>query len=205
VRLSGRRFLPTPMIARLGDVSAQGELWENAAPILSRVAAATGEASSLSVLEGDSIVYMARATGRHVLAVSVNIGSRLPAPYTSMGRVLLAGSSARLQASMLSRLPSPPTPNAAASATRLGTILTEVSAQGYALVDEELEPGLLALAVPVHGPDRAIIAALNISSTPGRTTCAKMKEDWLPVLLSAAAEMTTCFAALAARGIVRHQ
>jgi IclR family transcriptional regulator, pca regulon regulatory protein len=193
VRLSHRHFIPTPRIARLCSIAAQEQLWEHAGPVLSRVATMTGEASSLSVLEAENIVYVARAPGRHVLAVSVDVGSSLPAPFTSMGRVLLAGSSPRLQSQILSRLPKPPTQKAEASAAKLASILKTVSQQGYAMVEEELEPGLLALAVPVLGCDGSVLAAINISSTPGRTNCAKMTEDWLPILTAAAIELNSIF------------
>jgi IclR family transcriptional regulator, pca regulon regulatory protein len=193
VRLSGRRFLSTPRTAELGDTALTLSLWASAATILERVAAETGEASSLSVLDGNDIVYVARAPGRHVLAVSVDVGSRLPALFTSMGRVLVTGSSFWLQTKLIAAIPTPPTARAAQLAPDIRGILDDVATRGFALVEEELEPGLLALAVPVFARDDTVVAALNISSTPGRTNGSKMLADWLPILQLASRELTQAF------------
>src|SRR5262245_13430865 len=61
-----------------------------AQPVLERLSERLHESCSLTVLEGDEIVYVARAATRRILSVGLAIGSRLPAYCTSMGRVLLA-------------------------------------------------------------------------------------------------------------------
>jgi IclR family pca regulon transcriptional regulator len=62
-----------------------------AQPVLERITGVLGESASMSMLDGDQIVYVARSAASRVLSVGLSVGSRLPAYCTSMGRVLLAG------------------------------------------------------------------------------------------------------------------
>ena len=64
---------------------------EVAEPHLERLAERVHESSSVSVLDGDDIVYVARVPTRRIMRVAINVGTRFPAYATSMGRVLLAG------------------------------------------------------------------------------------------------------------------
>ena len=61
-----------------------------AQPVLERISSEVHESCSLAVLDGDEIVYLARAATRRILSIWLSVGSRLPAAWTSMGRVLLA-------------------------------------------------------------------------------------------------------------------
>jgi IclR family pca regulon transcriptional regulator len=67
--------------------------------------------------------------------------------------------------------------------------LARVAAQGYAIVDEELELGLRSIAVPVTRADRAVVAAINVGAHAARLDVRALKRDVLPVLQSAAAEI----------------
>jgi IclR family pca regulon transcriptional regulator len=46
--------------------------------------------------------------------------------------------------------------------------IARVRAQGYAVVDQELEPGLRSVAAPIRGRDQAVVAAVNVSTSTGR-------------------------------------
>ncbi len=61
-----------------------------AQPVLEEISSVIRESSSLSILEGYDIVYLARSATRRVMSVGISVGTRLPAYCTSMGRVLLA-------------------------------------------------------------------------------------------------------------------
>jgi len=101
---------------------------------------------------------------RRVMSIALSVGARLPAFATSMGRVVLADYSddefaqwlddARLRAL---------TPHTKATPTALREELARVRQQGYALVSQELEIGLLSIAVPIRGANRRAIAGLNVS------------------------------------------
>ena len=66
-------------------------LWDVARPHMERLVARTGESSSIAQLDGSDIVYVARVAVPKIIALAVSIGTRFPAPPTSLGKVLLAG------------------------------------------------------------------------------------------------------------------
>ncbi|HKX26285.1 MAG TPA: helix-turn-helix domain-containing protein, partial [Blastocatellia bacterium] len=87
----GASFRLTSRVLRLGaSFLSSDSLAMLAAPILEEVSGTLQESSSVSVLDGGEIVYVARSVTKRVMSVGLSIGSRLPACYTSMGRVLMA-------------------------------------------------------------------------------------------------------------------
>jgi IclR family pca regulon transcriptional regulator len=154
-----------------------------ALPILEEISSAIRESSSLSVLEGDEIVYLARSATRRVLSVGLSVGNRLPAYCTSMGRVLLSALPDAELARYLERVVfSAHTPNTITSRAALAAELRRVRQQGYALVKEELELGLRSLAVPVVNRAGRVVAAMNTGVHASRVTVDEMIERFLPVL-----------------------
>jgi IclR family pca regulon transcriptional regulator len=159
-----------------------------AAPILSEVSASLHESSSLSVLEGDEIVYLARSATRRVMSVGLSVGSRLPAYCTSMGRVLLAALPIDRLSAYLDRVELRPlTPQTITDKSLLRKELEHVRYHGYALVDQELEIGLRSLAVPVGG-----VAAINTGVHASRVQKEEMLERFLPILREGAERLTMC-------------
>jgi len=149
------------------------------------------ESSSMAVLEGDEILYIARSsTTTRVMSIDLGIGSRLPAYCTSMGRVLLAGlPSAELDA-YLSRVKlTKLTGRTVSEPDELKTVLNRVRRDGYSLVDQELEIGLRSIAVPVTDPTGKVVAALNIGTQSSRVPVADMETKFLPALQAAAHEL----------------
>ncbi len=176
VRGDGRRFSLTPQVLRLGTAYLSGlDLPGVAQPHLERLSAQVGESTSAAVLDGPDIVYVARVATRRIMSVGITVGTRFPAHATSLGRVLLAGAVAGLddvqRRALLGGDPLPaPT---ARTLTRVDDVLAEldrVAAQGWALVDGELEVGLRSLAVPLHDATGAVVAAMNVSSTSSAAT-----------------------------------
>ena len=91
VRSDGRLFALTPRVLELGYAYLSSlSLPEVAEPHLERLAAEVRESSSVSVLDGDEIVYVGRVPTSRIMRVAINVGTRFPAYATSMGRVLLA-------------------------------------------------------------------------------------------------------------------
>ena len=91
VRTDGRWFSLSPRILELGYAYLSSQsLTEVAEPHLERLVAEVHESSSVSVLDGEDIVYVARVPTARIMAVSINVGTRFPAYATSMGRVLLS-------------------------------------------------------------------------------------------------------------------
>lgn len=158
-----------------------------AQPVLEEVSTKLHESCSMTVLDGDEIVYVARAATQRIISVGLSVGSRLPAYCTSMGRVLLAFSSDTDLDTYLHRVPLVrQTPHTIVEPALLRRILQNVRADGYALVDQELELGLRSIAVPVRQSDGRAGAAINVGAQAARVDLATMTRTYLPLLLSAA-------------------
>jgi IclR family transcriptional regulator, pca regulon regulatory protein len=189
VRTDGRLFSLTPRVLELGYAFLSSlSLPDVAAPHLERLVSQVHESSSMSILDGDDIVYVARVPTSRIMTVSINLGTRFPAYATSMGRVLLAalppaGLEAYLQRAVFERL----TAKTVTSADALRAELARVRAQGYAIVDQELEEGLRAIAAPIHDRSGAVAGAVNISVHAARATVDAIRRRLLPPLLTATA------------------
>jgi IclR family pca regulon transcriptional regulator len=123
--------------------------------------------------------------------VSLTTGSRLPAYCTSLGRVMLAHlPPAELDAYFERVALKAMTERTVVSQARLREILVEVRAQGYAMIEEELEVGLRSIGVPVRGASGNVLAALNVGAHAARVSSRKMVDDFLPVLQQGAQELS---------------
>jgi IclR family pca regulon transcriptional regulator len=188
VASDGKQFRLTPKILSLGYAYlASTPLPRVIQPALEHVSETTHESCSASILDGTEIVYIARAATKRIMSVGLAVGSRLPAHVTSMGRVLLASEpperqKALLAASDLKAL----TPRTETRPERLLAILEGVRADGYALVDQELEIGLCSLGVPIRNATGHVVAAMNVSVQSGRVSTEAMLGTVLPVLQDAA-------------------
>jgi len=188
VHLSGTRFSLTPRVLELGYAYLSSlTLPEVAQPHLERLVEEIHESSSVSVLDGGDVVYVARVPTRRIMHVAISVGTRFPAYATSMGRVLLAGLEppaldAALAATDLRAL----TPETIHDEGALRAELDRVRDQGWALVDQELEAGLRSVAAPIHDRAGAVIAAINVSAHATRTGVEAVRSTLLPPLLATA-------------------
>lgn len=190
-RCDGRRFRLQPRVLRLGSSYLRSEgLSDAAQPHMVELVEAIHESCSAAVLDGSEIVYVARVPVRaRLMSLSLGIGSRLPAALTSMGRVLLAAldPADRLAVIGSVRLPGAETGGAGTDgavieADRLARELETVRRQGYALVDQELEPGLRSIAVPIVDGAGRTVAALNVGTHAARVTIDRLRREILPPL-----------------------
>ena len=139
------------------------------------------------MLDERDIVYVAHVPARRIMSITIGVGTRDPAFATSLGRVLLAAQEdASLEAYLASAPLAPITDRTVSGATSLRSALAKVRRQGYALVDQELEDGLRAVAVPVRAPDGTVVAALNLAVHAGRWTIEAIRGELLPRLREAA-------------------
>lgn len=195
VRNDGREFSLTPQVMRLGFAYLSSQtLPDVAQPHLQELSDRLDESTSVAVLDGDDIVYVARRATRRIMAISIRVGTRFPAYATSMGRVLLAGLDDDALDAYLQRVPlTPLTSQTSTDAATLREQIVAVRARGYAVVDQELELGLRSLAVPIR--DRGgVAAALNVS-TSVLTPHGQAVEELLAPLLGTAAAIEADLAA----------
>lgn len=180
----GRVYRLSTRAMRLGfSYLSSSSLATLAQPILERVIDLVHESSSVGVLEGDQIVYVARATAKRVMSVGLSIGSRLPAYCTSMGRVLLSGlSEPELEAHLERAELIPVTPKTITDKSVLADVIRQVRIDGFALNDEELELGHRSIAVPVKNRQGRTLAGMNMGLHAARVTVAEMTHRLLPIL-----------------------
>jgi IclR family transcriptional regulator, pca regulon regulatory protein len=191
VRHDGREFSLRPRVLELGYAYLSGlALPDVAAPHLEELVARLHESSSISVLDGHHVVYVARVPTKRIMTVAISVGTRFPAYATSMGRVLLAAlSPADLDRYLDEATLEPLTARTVTDAGQLRSILGEVAEQGYAIVDQELEEGLRAVAAPIRGSSDVGTAAINISAHASRVSIAALRSEILPALLETAAQI----------------
>ncbi|TFV87225.1 IclR family transcriptional regulator C-terminal domain-containing protein [Blastococcus sp. CT_GayMR16] len=192
VRVEGREFSLRPRVLELGYSYLSGiTLPEVAQPHLEALVGRVDESSSISVLDGDDVVYVARVHTKRIMTVMITVGTRFPAYATSMGRVLLANLPAPELADYLARAELLPlTPSTVTDRSELAAILDRVRAQGYALVDQELEEGLRSAAAPVRNREGSVVAAVNLSVSASRTSLGQLEEEFVPPLLETAMQIS---------------
>jgi IclR family transcriptional regulator, pca regulon regulatory protein len=188
----GRHFYLGPRILALGySYIASMPLATAAQPMLERLSHELHESCSISTLDRSDIIYVARANVTRIMSIDLGVGSRLPAFCTSMGRILLASLPAEdlegyLRQTELKQF----TERTITSVEKLRQVLRLISRNGYAIVDQELEPGLRSMAVPIQNPSGKIVAALNVGAHAHRVSIQEMQSKFLPRLRAAAQELS---------------
>lgn len=202
VETDGRVFRLTPRLLELGYAFLSGLGFPDVAlPHLERLVGEVDESSEASILDGDDIVYVVRVPSSTIMTVSINVGARMPAHATSMGRVLLAGlSDAELDAYLARATLSAYQPQTVTDRATLRAQVLRARADGYAIVDQELEEGLVAIAVPIHDRSGRAAAAINLSTHIARRTVDSLRTDLLEPLQRAARLIEGDLAGTAMRG-----
>ena len=193
VRSDGRRFSLTPRVLSLGwSYLSSLNLWEIAQPLMEDLVEQTGESCSAATLDLPDVVYVARVPTRRIMSITLGVGTRLPAHATSMGRVLLAAlDREELDAFLASDALEALTERTITDPAALREVIGEVRAQGWALVDQELELGLRSVAAPIQDGEGRTVAAMNVSAAASRVPLSKLREEILPHLLSTADAVST--------------
>ncbi len=188
VRADQRLFSLTPRVLELGYAYLSSQtLPEVAQPHLEQLVSEVQESSSVSVLDGDDVVYVARVATARIMTVAINVGTRFPAYATSMGRVLLAGQPAAALDAYLERVTLTPfTSRTVTTIQRLRSELERIRSQGWAVVDQELEDGLRSVAAPIHDGAGGVTAAVNVSTHVSRTPLKDIRRRFVPPLLATA-------------------
>ena len=187
VEWDGKLFKLAPRVLRLGHAYVTStSLAKIVQPTLEAISERTHESSSLAVLDGTDVVFVARAATRRSLANGLGLGSRLPAHSAATGRVLLAALPEAEAERRLKRMARRQmTPHTRTEVPVLMALLEEVRHQGYAISNEELELGVRSLAVPIHDAQGVAIASMSVVSATSRRTVDNMINHLLPELESA--------------------
>jgi len=185
VESDGRLFRLTPRILDLGFAYLSSmPIWDLAEPGMESLVDRVRESCSAAVLDGLDIVYVLRVHTHKIMSTNLGVGSRLPAFWTSLGRVLLA---ALPEAELRERLQRAPrqafTQHTVLDDEGLLERIAEARRQGWCLVNQELEEGLISIAAPLRNRAGHTVAALNISGQANRTSAGMMRDELLPALL----------------------
>ncbi|GII54286.1 transcriptional regulator [Planotetraspora thailandica] len=189
--LEGRLFRLTPRVLDFGFAAlSRLTLPQIARRHLVWLTTQVHDSASMAVLAGDDIQYVARVAASRIMSMDITVGTRFPAYATSMGRVLLSGLPPAGRAAVVrrSRL-SPLTSRTVTSPERLAALLDQAAQDGHVLVDQELEDGLRAIAVPVRDLAGNVVAAINVSMHADRRTEEEARAQVLPPLRTAAARI----------------
>ncbi len=189
----GKFFTLTPRVLRLGTAClAAMPLPQLVQPFLDNLSEEIGKSSSVSILDGSEIVYVARAAQKRVMSITLMPGSRLPAYCTSMGRVMLAALPEAEARTILSAAPLPArTTYTLTDPEAVMRELSRVRAQGYAIIDQEVELGLRSLAVPVLNLRGRVVAALNVGVAAIQASPSELEQQFLHALLSVQMSLQT--------------
>lgn len=183
-----RRYRPTVKVLELGftAIHALG-LRETARPLLEALVDAVGETVSLAVLSQGRVLYLERIHNRAIVGIMLGVGSQVPAHATALGKVLLAGLTRTECEQQLALQPLQAlTPNTLIDREALLAELEKVRCQGYAVDDEELAPGLRAVAAPLYDEHGRVVAAINITGATTTITHERIESELTPALLATA-------------------
>ena len=192
VRGEGRLFTLTPRILDLGfSYLSSMPFWKLAQPVMEDLSANVGESCSISVLDGVDVVYVLRVPTRKIMSINLSIGSRLPAYCSSMGRMLLAGLEEReLDALLAASRIHAYTQYTVTDIDELKKRIRACREQGWASVAQELEEGLVSLAVPITKNQKSI-ASINVSGHALHFTQQEFVQKFLEPLQRAARHISS--------------
>ena len=192
VASDGKLFALTPRILDLGFAYLSSmPIWNRAEPVMEDLVREVQESCSAAVLDATDIVYVLRVPTQKIMRITLGVGSRLPAWCTSMGRLLLSDLpedelQARLAASTIEAF----TKHTLTEREAITARVQQARKQGWCVVNQELEEGLISIAAPITDRAGRMVAALNISGQANRTSAKVMQESMLPALLAASRQIS---------------
>lgn len=187
----GNKFLLSPTVMVFASAFLESmNLEEVIRPHLQVVRDATGDSSSMAVLSEGHILYLLHVSTNRMVRLAAGVGTRFPAHATSLGRILLAHlSPAELDDYLDNTRFEKFTEKTITSPARLRAAIAQAGKQGYATIQDELDYGIVSVAVPIHGDDNSVVASINCSTATSRVELEEMVETRLPHLRQAAKEI----------------
>lgn len=157
-------------------------------PVLEELAKTTGESANLSAIMGSDLMYLAKAEGGRALRLRINPGDRLPLYCTAGGKCILSRMSVAMRSQYFSETHLlAVAPNTITDPEKLSEEIERTIRRGWAVDDEELEPGLICYAMPLDLPRYGFSGALSVSGPSGRMN--QVHDDILASLRWATSEL----------------
>ncbi|WP_231886241.1 IclR family transcriptional regulator domain-containing protein [Marinomonas atlantica] len=192
IKREGRKFMLTPKVLSLSYAyNVSNDHLNVVEHYLHDITARLGESSSLAVLDNQDIMYVVRSPAAHrLMSITLSAGTRLPAAYTSMGRMLVAKLPDKEKDEWLKSVTlNPYTQHSIVDKLAFEGELKQVAEQNYCVVDQELDLGLRSLAVPAFTYDGTLLGAINLSTNASRVSHQTLIDECLPVLQDAAEQI----------------
>lgn len=188
VRQDGRRFLLTPEVLAFGSAYLGSMSIETVAvPPLQALAADTGDSVSLAVRSGREILYVCHIPSNRRIRLGAGVGTRFPLHATSMGKVLLAYSGEAVIEEFLAGAPlARMTERTVTDPASFRARLMAVRERQYDSALDELDYGIVSVAVPVRDARGQVVAAINCSTSTTRISQDELVRTRLPLLRDAA-------------------
>lgn len=189
----GRRFLLRPEVLAFGSAYLSSmNIEQVAVPPLQTLRDQTGDSASLAVRSGRELLYVCHIPTNRRIRLGVVVGTRFPLHATSMGKVLLAYQDASAIDAFLGDAPLQRlTEHTVTDPPAFRDRLRLVRERRYDSALDELDYGIVSVAVPVHGPDDRVVAAINCSTSTTRISQDELVRTRLPLLRDAAASIET--------------
>ncbi len=188
----GKLFDLTPQVLELGfSVLSSKGAWDVARPFIDHLSEEIRESCSAAVLDKFDVVYVSGAQYHRVISVGITVGARFPAHCTANGRVLLAAQPEEMWPGILQNIPlTKMTEHTVTNRLEFRKILEDVRDKGWSLVNQELEIGLMSIAVPLRNSAGGLVGSINVGVPTVRMTVAEMESHVLPRLLETAASIS---------------
>ncbi len=185
----GKLFALTPQVLALaGSYMTSNQVVTILQPVLDQISSDAQEISSLAVLQGSDVIFVARASPARVFSAGIDLGYRLPAYCSSVGRAMLCKYANDDLTDVLDNMTlTAMTPFTVTDKESLKAAIITDREKGYSLVDREAEPGFRSISVPVRRYDDVIVAAINMGAHVDRVSTGEMIDRFLPLLRDAAA------------------
>ncbi|WP_127090521.1 IclR family transcriptional regulator domain-containing protein [Aquabacter cavernae] len=196
VRQYNKRYVLAARVLTLGAAYLRAAHVDEALmPELRRLVSQFGDASSVAVLDGTNILYVAHCSEQRAARPTAAIGATYPGYVTSMGRVLLSRLPPEAIEIYLAQLrPVKLTDHTETDIGKLRQILAEVRQQGYAVVVDQLDYGVTSLAVPIKDQSGRVVAAVNSSGYSGKLNAERLVQERLVELQRTAGRISQVFA-----------
>lgn len=165
-----RRYRLGMKLWELGQLATTGVDWlERLKPFLQELTDVTGETTHLAVLNDGQVLYVEKVESTRSLRMPSQVGRRLPAHCTGVGKALIAFLPEEVVRSLVARRGLPAfTPNTITDQVRLEAELATIRARGYSVDDEEIEEGLVCIGAPVRDHTSHVVAAVSIAGPSSR-------------------------------------
>jgi IclR family transcriptional regulator, pca regulon regulatory protein len=184
IEATGRKYRLRHRVLHLGmSYLSSNSLATISQPIVKKITDELGESTSVCVLDGDEVLCVAGAMRPGLMSLDVPTGTRLPVHCTAAGRVLLAALSEEELSAHLERIELKAfTARTIVSRESLVADIRRVREQGFSIIDEELEAGIRALAVPIVSTAGHIAGSLGVGALASRVSPGDLVSRFLPVL-----------------------